>query len=445
MKQPMRTALRALRNVVRSPLRAGLMVSLLAVGISLALIMLTVDAAFADRLDQIKASVGTDVTVRPAGVGGRGFFFSNGEEMPLLDETVVEAIAAIPHVVSVERILENFRIETNLEMARPELPDDERRISAGEPVTTVGDGEGGTFIPTTGTDAAGPLQLVGGGTATISQGRGFTAADADANVALIGQQLAEQNGLEVGSTFELQGATIEVAGIYSSETFFGDNGIYLPLTTAQRLFDQAGKLSSITAQVDDAENVDTVAESIRTDIGTDVVDVTTSTDQYDQISGSLTSAKRSSRIALIAALVASVAVILFATALVTRQRVREIGILKAVGAGGWHVGLQFGVETLVVAVVAAAVGALVTFPTAQAVANGLVSTASDPTLPGSGGGGMVIVGGRGGAIGGNVEVAVTPAIFLYAVALALVLALFASAVPAWRVSRVRPAEVLRYE
>ena len=47
MKQVTRTTL---RNVARNPLRAALMVSLLAVGISLALIMFTVDSAFADLI-----------------------------------------------------------------------------------------------------------------------------------------------------------------------------------------------------------------------------------------------------------------------------------------------------------------------------------------------------------------------------------------------------------
>src|SRR5262249_36321042 len=154
---------------------------------------------------------------------------------------------------------------------------------------------------------------------------------------------------------------------------------------------------------------------------------------YDQISGSLQSAEHSSRIALITALLASVAVILFATALVTRQRVREIGILKAVGAGGWHVGLQFGVETLAVALVAAVVGALITFPTAQSVANGLVATTSGTTgfaRAGRAGGTFARIGGPARIFGGNVNVAVTPVVFLYAVALAIVLALCASAIPA---------------
>jgi len=296
------------------------------------------------------------------------------------------------------------------------------------------------------------LVLVGGGSASVSQGQGFSAQQSNANVALIGQQLATQNGLKVGSTFQLQGATIRVLGIYSSQTLFGDNGIYLPLATAQRLFQVPDQISLLTAQVDSADNVNGVATAIRSTLGTNTVDVTSSTDVFDRISGSLTSAQHSSRLALIAALVASVAVILFATALVTRQRVREIGILKAVGAAGWQVGLQFGVETLVVAVVAALVGALVTFPTAQTVANDLISSAeaAGPTFGGPvGGSGATRAGFRVGAAAGRalgaVHVAVTPTVFLYAAGLALGLALLASIVPAWRVSQVRPAEVLRYE
>ena len=150
------------------------------------------------------------------------------------------------------------------------------------------------------------------------------------------------------------------------------------------------------------------------------------------------------RIALITALLASAGIILFATVLATRQRIREIGILKAVGASGFQVGGQFAVETLVVALVAGLVGALITFPTAQSVANGLVSAAGSTNGGGFGGRGRGIVGAATNTLN-RVNVAVTPAVFVYAVILALVLALLASAAPAWRVSKVRPAEVLRYE
>jgi putative ABC transport system permease protein len=449
MKQVTRTALRALRNVTRNPLRAALMISLLGVGISLALIMFTVDSAFADRLDQIKATVGTDVTVRPAGSGGDPGTFAIGlgddENQTYLSEEDVEAITDLDHVDSVSRRLTATASDTNLEAAIPE----------GAVFRNAGQGTNdetpqGPPVLAVGTDAVGPLELMGGGTAEVSQGRGFSDDDRDANVAIVGQSLAENNDLVVGSTFELQGETIEVVGLFSSETFFGDNSIFLPIGTTQRIFDHAGEVSEATAQVDSAENVNLVADSIRDTLGEDKVDVTTSEDQYDAISGSLESARSSSRIALIAALIASVAVILFATVLVTRQRVREIGILKAVGASGWHVGLQFGVETLVVALVAAIVGAALTFPAAQAVANGLVSSNNggpgpNRTAGGPSGGGAVFIGSAAGRAADAIDVAVTPAIFVYAVILAAALALVASCVPAWRVSQVRPAEVLRFE
>jgi putative ABC transport system permease protein len=449
MKQVTRTTLRALRNVARNPLRAALMVSLLAVGISLALIMFTVDSAFADRLDQIKASVGTDVTVRPAGSSGGpgGFAVALGDDdsQTYLSDEDVAAIANLDHVEFVSRRLTATATETNLEAAIPEGA--EFRFSG---QTAEGEDPPGPPILTIGTDAVGPLQLMGGGTAEVSQGRGFSEDDRDANVAIVGENLAANNDLQVGDTFELEGETIEVVGLFSSETFFGDNSIFLPIGTTQRLFDHEGEVSEATAQVDSAENVDLVADSIRDTLGEDEVDVTTSEDQYDAISGSLESARSSSRVALIAALIASVAVILFATVLVTRQRVREIGILKAVGASGWHVGLQFGVETLVVALVAAIVGAALTFPTAQAVANGLVSSNNSDGGPisregSSGEGGTLFIGSAAGRVADAVDVAVTPTVFVYAVILAAVLALVASCVPAWRVSQVRPADVLRYE
>ena len=60
------------------------------------------------------------------------------------------------------------------------------------------------------------------------------------------------------------------------------------------------------------------------------------------------------------------------------------------------------------------------------------------------GGGFAGVGGAGGLLG-DVDVAVSPEIFLYALGIALVLAVVASVVPAWYAARVKPAEVLRYE
>src|SRR6266851_8798342 len=75
----MRTIKRSVRALIRSPLRAALMVGVLAVSIGLALIMITVNGAFAQRLDDVRAQVGTEITVRPAGsFGGGAFTFRRG-------------------------------------------------------------------------------------------------------------------------------------------------------------------------------------------------------------------------------------------------------------------------------------------------------------------------------------------------------------------------------
>src|SRR5690606_31273884 len=69
----MRTVRRSMRNLARAKLRSGLLASVLGISMALALIMLTVDGAFATRLDEIKQEVGTDIAVRPAGsFGGVG-------------------------------------------------------------------------------------------------------------------------------------------------------------------------------------------------------------------------------------------------------------------------------------------------------------------------------------------------------------------------------------
>jgi len=239
-------------------------------------------------------------------------------------------------------------------------------------------------------------------------------------------------------------------GIYSTGTQFGDNSLFLPLETARTMFDRTGEVDEVDVQADTASNVERVADDIRAALGEDVADVSTELSSFEGISSPLSDAKSSSQVGMIAALVASAAVILFSVGLVARQRVKEIGILKAVGASNWHVTAQFGIETVVVSVVAALVGALATFPLAQTVANGLVS---DPATSGgpagfSGGppGARVFqFGGPVGGLLGDVDVAVSPEVFLYALVIAIGLAVLASVVPAWYVGRVRPAEVLRHE
>ena len=124
-----------------------------------------------------------------------------------------------------------------------------------------------------------------------------------------------------------------------------------------------------------------------------------------------------------------------------RQRVKEIGILKAIGASNRQIGLQLGGEALAMSIIAAIIGALITYSLAQKVAN-LFGASSGGGFGFSGGGGFF---GGGVTRVAGISVAVSPEVFLYAMGIAIALAVAASIFPAWYISRIKPAEVLRYE
>ena len=452
----MKTIRRALRTIVRNPLRTGLLVAVLAVSIGLTLIMITVNEAFGARLDEVKGEVGSDITVRPAGSFGGGFIGrapigpgggDSAGEVNVLSSTLaeedVDEIWSIDHVVSVSRTMTVPYAGEGLESAI-ELP-------AG--LTAEGAGVRSPPVMMTGIDDPSTLTTLGVEDAEITSGRTFTEDEAKANVAVMGVDLAEKNDLLLGDTFELEGETIEVVGIYTTGTQFGDNGVFMPIKTIQSLFDRGDEIDEAVVRVDSVDHVEQVAEEIRDTLGEDTADVVTEASRFESISAPIADAADSSQVGTIAALVASAAVILFSVGLVARQRIKEIGIFKAIGASNWHVTAQFAIETAVVSVIAALLGALATFPLAQTVANGLVSDPAAPAGPvsiagpGAGAGfrgAAVQIQGAGGLLG-DVDVAVSPEVFLYALGIAVGLAVIASIVPAWYTGRVKPAEVLRYE
>ena len=434
--------IRSLRNVIRNPLRTSLITIILTVSIGLALTMATVNGATRNQLASIGENIGTEIQVRPAGEFG---MMGGGNS---LDEAEVDKLSTITHVVSVQTSTQTMYTGDNLETAAPS--------------GTVGalpySSSGSTMVaPPSGLDNQRNFRmsiivmgfdpsitnptLMGNATLEIAEGRYFTTAESDANVAVFGQNLAEANNLTVGSTIDIEGTTVEVIGIFSTGQRFGDNMFVMPIGTFQRLFNITG-VTSVTVTADDVSNVDGVVSAIREIFDANTADIVTAQSMYERIGGSVTNAGKASQVGMFAAFGVAAIVILFSVALTVRQRVKEIGILKAIGASSWHIGIQFSIETLVMSLTASIIGALITFPLANSVAKLLSGSTS-----------TVISGGArvGGFFGGGItriagiNVAVSPEIFLYALATAIVLSIIASIIPAWYIGRVKPAEVFRYE
>jgi len=141
--------------------------------------------------------------------------------------------------------------------------------------------------------------------------------------------------------------------------------------------------------------------------------------------------------------------------MIVRERRREIGVIKAIGATNAKVIGQFISEALTLTIIGAAVGLVLGVLVSGLMTNSLISNSQSSSTTATTGGPAGFGGGaraaftRGASqIGTNisqVKVALTPQVFVSAIGITLVIAIVGSAIPAWFIARIRPAEVLRTE
>jgi putative ABC transport system permease protein len=306
----------------------------------------------------------------------------------------------------------------------------------------------------TGTNTTDVKAVIGATDVTFTSGEMIDLTGSD-NVAVIGTALATKNSLSVGSTFKMYDQDITVKGIYDAGNSFANAGLVMPIKTVQTLSSQAGQVSSATVTVDSLENTDAVTSSLTTLLGT-AADVTNSTDTAETAVAPLESVKTISLYSLIGALGAGALIILLTMVMIVRERRREVGILKAIGAGTSSVMTQFVSEAVTLCLLAGIVGVVIGFASSAPVTKALVtnatasSTSSQTTgggpgaAPGGGGARLFRAGARGISVG-SVSTSVGWNLLGYGLGAIVIIAVLGSAVPAWLITKIRPAEVMRAE
>lgn len=449
---------RGLKNSMRSPMRSGAIILMLAISIGLILSMLVARSSVDLKISSIKADAGTSITITPAGVMG----FAGGGD-PLTAEQSA-TIASTAHVSSTTATLsdqlgtDDTNLTSSLELgsfgARQQ-----RFNNSSSTVDTSGTEDSTAERPvmtprTTVTGTTNPDSVsTNGGSLTISSGSTIDGNSSEL-VALVGTNLATKNSLTAGSTFTAYGKTITVSGIFTTDNQFQDSGIITPLATLQSLTEQAGAATSVVAKVDSSENVETVVASLESSLG-DKADITSEVEQAAQSVESLSAISNLALTGVIGATIAGAVIVLLAMVMIVRERRREIGVIKAIGGTTRKVVGQFVTEALALTVVSAIVGlglgVLVSGPMTSSLVSSQSSTSSETNdQPGSGG---AMPQARGFTRGINqinaniaqVTASVTPQVFVSAIAITLIIATVGSAVPAWFISKIRPAEVLRSE
>lgn len=462
----MSVVIRGVKNALRNKTRTIAVCLVLAVAIGLTLSMLIANRAVAAKLESLRDNLDTTVTVMPIFEMPKPGDDAESETEPdltLLTDEQLAAIEDLDHVASVTGTLDGV-------LEPPERESEEKTTgSDGGPAITLG-GPGGISGDTdleSPVDAEEmgapkgmtfPIPLTGTTGDTDSQGKpyriteGEQLSDGDERGALVSDQVAEKNDLDVGDTFTAFGEEFTVVGIAKTGEF-DDVGVVMLASTVRDLADEKG-YTGLSVEVDDPADVPTVVDAISEELGK-AFDVKSQSDSTVQAVSGLESVERISWIGFLVSLAGAAVVVFFTLTMTVRERRREVGVLKAIGGTNRGVISQFVAEALTLVVLATVVGLGLAAASSNAIADVLVATNTPAeSKDGQSGGVMMtapmgsdgpqepesaaeLIGDIAAGIGGD-----TLGLGLLA---ALAIAVAGSAIPAYLIARVRPAEVLRGE
>jgi putative ABC transport system permease protein len=460
---------RAIRNISRRKMRALLVI--IALGFSMA-IMVSIPAGivanqeaaqamtanFNSTLTTMQEEINKTATLIECQTSGQGMFPGGSPGFPpggpqrqqtYVEESVANEIRSISGVKDVVEFLTVSSSETTSETINGPGG---RTFTISRPVYTIT----GVTLNSSFIDDYSILPT------NITAGRNLR--QGDSGVVLLNSNLTAYFGVGVGDKVEMYGESLTVVGVYdeAGQERFEARSAYMNITDAQTAAGLTGNVSRLDVYVENVSDVDSIAEVIS--VAYTSLQVTTYKDRLSQLDNmqtryneTLTSAQATvSQTGTIAtqeimiAVVATSLIVLFVMLYTVRERTKEIGTLKAIGFSNWNVMSQFMLEGMLLSLVAGVVGIAIGTVGAPLLSGILLpqispfgSRGNSQFQPGTANTGNF---GNFGILGAS-TVTVTPSLqtMLIAIGAAVLLGALGSLYPAWRASRTRPAEAMRYE
>lgn len=230
--------------------------------------------------------------------------------------------------------------------------------------------------------------------------------------------------------------TLEVAGIFHSGNFEYDSQYGLvTLAVANHLFQMRGAVHALKVSVDDVDRVEEVAESLRAKFGGSC-GVQTWMEQNAHLFAAVQLEKRVMFLILLLISLVAALNIVSTLVMVVLGKTKDIGILRALGATRWSIGLIFTLQGLAIALTGLVTGVLLGTLVAKNVnpiLNFLRANFGIDLFPAS----VYYLDG--------IPSQVVPLDVCSIAMCAFVLCLLASVFPALLASRMKPVQALRYE
>jgi len=267
--------------------------------------------------------------------------------------------------------------------------------------------------------------------------------------------LSENNTLffeaGVGDIIELLGETFEVVGVHGSSGVEDRTTLYMSLSDAQSITNNTGYVTSLKVFAKDSASVTDVANAISSlHPELSVVTAQQRLTQLQAMQTTYETALNNAEATLAqtqsvafeevgVAVAATSLIVLFLMLYTVRERTKEIGTLKAIGFSNANVMSQFMLEGVLLSLMAGVVGIAIS-SVAAPILSGLLLPAASQLGSGTFTGMMATSNSAT-----TTSVSLTPELVLIALGAAVLLGALGSLYPAWRASRTRPAEAMKYE
>lgn len=413
-----------LRNLLRNKVRLALVAVLIGVPFFLLLAMQSIGEAVQQQTSVLTRDVNTVLQLRAR--GSMGHVNMTGQDRLLPPDTLAR-VRGIEHVIQVEPYL--------LAMAP---------ITPPNFVMHVG------LAPT----AVKRLESHGeAGNPRIIAGRDFAPEDAGQDVGIIGQGYAEWAGIKpedmgratltvdptrthpVIYRMDRPKRELRIVGMYASGYVFGDLQLFMPIDTFRSIYGTEQGISWLFVRVDSVENVPLVAQRLQ-EMASNVADILVPKSAAVFTATTSRTVTQLARLGGLAAIFLMVMVVFFLLLMQVRERAREIGTLKAIGASNAGVTTQFLTEAVALTLIGGFVGLILFRIAGEAITGRLFALGIGPFLPS-----------HYKPLFESLTVSsqLSVSVFLFVILTAVVAAIIGSAYGVWQLLRLSPLEAMKHE
>ncbi len=334
-------------------------------------------------------------------------------EQQFMNLTEYANITSIPHVVNVIPILDQAENDTGFDYSIYGIPLDDDSLLSKYPL----------LLPS-----------------NITEGRNLQVDDS--GVVVLQERAADHFGVTVGESITLLNQTFRVVGI-EGYTPLNRTAVYLSFHEAQVLTDNVGNSTNLKVFADSVSNVEETANkisvmypklsvSIAASLVNSVIQMQAQTDeQLQAVQVTMDQIKSTGTMEIFIVTSVDIAIVLFIMLYTVRERTREIGTFKALGASSAAILGQFMLEGILLSLIAGIVGIVIGTFGATSLA-GLLLPAPVQAINST-------------VSQASISVTLASELVLFGLGAAVLLGALGSLYPAWRAARTRPAEAMRYE